>query len=155
MIFDQTHCIFHEKLWINLTQKKHIGRMITIDFKSVFPPKANSLDQDNRTPRKGSGWGFPRLRCATTWRELISLSNFCHSFSTRTVRTIRTGRVDTEEAFGRRAVKWIGPALLLSFSKGISIFQLSYPMTQRIRWLQLVNLVISSSILLESVLFFP
>lgn len=54
-----------------------------------------------------------RFSSATTWRELISLSNFCHSFSTRTVRTIRTGRVDTEEAFGRRAVKWIGPALLL------------------------------------------
>lgn len=53
-----------------------------------------------------------------------------------TVRPIRTGRVDTEEVFGRRAVKWIGPPP----SKGISIFQLSYPMTQRILWLELVNL---------------
>lgn len=28
------------------------------------------------------------------------LSNFCHSFSTRTVRTIRTGRVDTGNGRG-------------------------------------------------------
>lgn len=139
---------------MNLTQKKHIGRMFTIDFKSVFPPKAKPGPGQSH-PSKGFRMRFSSASMRNDVAGADILSNFCHSFSTRTVRTIRTGRVDTEEAFGRRAVKWIGPALLPSFSKGISIFQLSYPMTQRIRWLQLVNLVISSSILLESVLFFP
>lgn len=74
--FRSDACIFHEKLWMNLTQKKHIGRMITIDFKSVFPPKANSLDQDNRTPRKGSGWGFPRQRRGGSWYPLEFLPLF-------------------------------------------------------------------------------
>lgn len=74
--FRSDACISHEKLWINQTQKKHIGRMFTIDFKSVFPPKANSLDQDNRTLRKGSGWGFPRQRRGGSWYPLEFLPLF-------------------------------------------------------------------------------